>query len=1458
MIREHRRGGITAGCKSVSAAILAVSMMLATAVAGAVTAPYAAYADNGTSPAAAGTAGICVPETHNLGDSTATGAMNDTGVATYVGRNFFVGTPTTDANKLNGSDAPGPDGSYATEIEGLTVVKGDALLHPLKGFFSVGTVAFGSQFTPPVNSTVLAVGGQDSGFSQVANGANVKTMAWGTAAGLNQKMNASKQQITGYNAKLAGTTTQAWGTKTDSVYPYSYEKGNAGGANTPYVAWNADANGTNVLANVNGTDYSGQTAANVQLSIELVAIPQNGTVTVSDAPSISGYIRYKYDNSQSFSGFNHSEKLLTFTGDGQSLLQSFTIDADLLNQITNAQGVSYWFRNIPDNASVVVNVTGTNSGTNVVFQNGWRFWWGGNANANITDSDVKEISNGYVNGNANAKAYAHAAQAIMWNFKAILSGSTLTIKGGQNTANNDDPAAAMLGSILVPYGSFESHVTTNGRVMVGEDFGMANPTVAKNFGASNTPSASIIDMDQERHNLPWNGSYTSECSVIGWQKVDAANMTTPLEGSQWGIYASAADAEAGTNQILLVADNGNNDSDATGGTIKVRSLNPNATYYIKELKAPAGYQASNKIYTVTTSAKGETVNWVSGTADNGETITDGKIGNTVAGASITWAKVADGNDSGTVTKGLSGSEWTLTKKASAGEAADTQWSIQDNTYAVTGVTVTDKDGKTVTALTLTEGDTTGLTAKVTPAGASQSVTWISSVPTVADVNASGGVMAYSAGQATIKACAVSDATKCAQVIVTVKTPAVNSIEIRDENNQTVEASDTLNMKTGGAVNLTAVVDPAKVKAVWSSSNPKIATVNAASGVVTGVDTGTVTITAKAGDKTATVRVRVTDDQNTLVYVKKSVVSGWNDAWLYYGVKNTSADKWTFVHLEQSCNTDYLYAEVPRLGGSNGFVLHDANNNSSSTNWWPGGTGKDVMFNNRTIIVIDSYDANNKYAETAPNCTYVAASAAAAQDDAAQADAAAQAAESWARLGGQVPGGESAEAAGSAEMTVDKSADEAEPADSGTLSDGRALAECGIDKAYRCDINGTEGIFTVNDLTDGTYTLVEKTAPNGYTLNTTVYEFTVANGKVTWTGGKKPSILTDGTVAIADKPTEVKWSKTDNKTGEQLAGSQWKIAASDGRTDTFCVADNIGGQSAAIDGCDGTEVADSNETAGAFTVKGLAFGTYHLTETKAPAGYDRVATVYTIVIDQSGTKITDGNGNAVTAIANSETPVDVTIPVKKSVKHTSWPTDANGAFVPFTFKIAAWDANQPGSIPVPSNCSSLDDCTIALAPAAGSTGETSVTGTFGKLTFTEGTLADDAGADGTYAKTYVYRVTEVVPDAADQVKDLRYSKAVYKVTVTVQHKKAENGTLAGLTVSAVMTRVTDDFGNNTSGDAPAAAFVNTKVLTGLPVTGIDWTGRLVLLVGGGFILAGLVAAGIHRFITHRRGEEDAES
>ena len=161
-----------------------------------------------------------------------------------------------------------------------------------------------------------------------------------------------------------------------------------------------------------------------------------------------------------------------------------------------------------------------------------------------------------------------------------------------------------------------------------------------------------------------------------------------------------------------------------------------------------------------------------------------------------------------------------------------------------------------------------------------------------------------------------------------------------------------------------------------------------------------------------------------------------------------------------------------------------------------------------------------------------------------------------------------------------------------------------------------------------------------------------------------------------------------------------------------------------------------------------------------------------------------------------------------------------------------------------------------------------------MTFTDANLADEARTDKDYAKTYTYKITEIAPDSTDAVENLRYSKAEYRVVVTVKQAKDSNGKLAGLSVSATMARTTDDFGNgeanggteigewsststgSLSGTAVEATFVNTKVLTGLPTTGADWTGRLVLLVGGGFILAGVLIAGGYQ-LAKRRREEDSD-
>lgn len=249
----------------------------------------------------------------------------------------------------------------------------------------------------------------------------------------------------------------------------------------------------------------------------------------------------------------------------------------------------------------------------------------------------------------------------------------------------------MLGSIIVPNGSFEDHVTTNGRVYVGGDFEMYNPTVAWNFEDFEGNSASVIDMDQERHNFPWSGSYTPDGSAVAWSKVDAANGNTSLPGSSWAIYGSVENAVAGKDAIVTVTDGGANDYASGDGKLQFNYLNQKAnignsndtnyfTYYIKEETAPAGYQKSDTIYYATMYNTGEKPNYVQGYVDeNGKNVPfennpTGAIPNTKITGTVSWTKVGEGDTKHTP---LPGSEWKLTKKKDADGTADQSWTVID-------------------------------------------------------------------------------------------------------------------------------------------------------------------------------------------------------------------------------------------------------------------------------------------------------------------------------------------------------------------------------------------------------------------------------------------------------------------------------------------------------------------------------------------------------------------------------------------------------------------------------------------------------------------------------------------------------------------------------------------------------------------------------------------------------------
>ena len=146
------------------------------------------------------------------------------------------------------------------------------------------------------------------------------------------------------------------------------------------------------------------------------------------------------------------------------------------------------------------------------------------------------------------------------------------------------------------------------------------------------------------------------------------------------------------------------------------------------------------------------------------------------------------------------------------------------------------------------GETLSLKATVSPSNASyDGFTWTSTNPKVASVSESGLVSALSEGNTTIT---VMTGGKTATCLVTVVKGfvAVTSVDL----NKT-----TLAMVEGDTETLKATVSPddATDKTVtWSSSNDEVATVK--DGTITAVMEGEATITAKAGDLTASCKVTV--------------------------------------------------------------------------------------------------------------------------------------------------------------------------------------------------------------------------------------------------------------------------------------------------------------------------------------------------------------------------------------------------------------------------------------------------------------------------------------------------------------------------------------------------------------------------------------------------------------------------
>lgn len=718
-------------------------------------------------------------------------------------------------------------------------------------------------------------------------------------------------------------------------------------------------------------------------------------------------------------------------------------------------------------------------------------------------------------------------------------------------------------------------------------------------------SASALDMDQERHNLPWNGSYSTSCAAIAWNKVDDTAGHNALGGTSWTVYGKKDDAVNGTNALATIADGGWNDDADAEGSFQLGNLAKNGTYFLKESGTAEGYAQNTNIYQINTSDTTEAAKNIvhvfnsNGTELTGEAdklLTGGKIVNKKTGSSITWQKV-DGTDNNTL---LAGSTWTLSRMN--GNTAEQSWNITDDQSGteVKSVKIFDVNNNEVVSASFTNSTAQQFHAVAYDQNGTlidnAKLTWSSADSAVAAVSENGLVTPTGNGNTTITVKS-ADGNVTASFTVNVSGVTVEtSVSINGYTN-----GREISLEKGKTLKLTASVAPEGNTVEWSTSNNadnvSLSTTTGTSVTLTAnkVTSSPVTITAKETrtGKYVTLRVNVTKPPatTTTVFFKMQDAFNQNNGQKLFLEWKTANGNWPSdsgdppnrkeMTVASGCNGYVSYTINEVMPASASFrIRRDKAGWTTAQSFYRPGANSGFAFNGGDIVTLNTA---TEILDTAPSGCAVTSTAAYSSRRVAARRGEHRAVASVLRTQSNV-------------VNV---------LENSTVSSKK-------------DEDTKAGKFKVSDLANGTYQLKEKAAPNGYEVSDTVYTITIANGTATWSPAFGAG-NTGNKIANTRKTGAVTWTKvsSDSNNAKPLPGSQWTLK----QTKTFSwengVAKYIDADATlgTVTDCvnDENNVADCSTQTGAyvdldgdsgkFKISGLVWGEYELVESKAPDGYD---------------------------------------------------------------------------------------------------------------------------------------------------------------------------------------------------------------------------------------------------------------